>query len=152
MIENKIEELLYIYNETLYLNSDLNPENIQPKGGFEKKILVLLTASDLIPDTELLLSKMLAACKLSEKDYFIINISQSQVLETINQYQPETVLLFNLVLQSSAFNIHKEKNQPFRFAGRKYLLCDSLKAISSNPNLKSDLWTKGLKILFNLSA
>jgi hypothetical protein len=152
MIENKIEELLYIYNETLYLNSDLNPEIIQPKGGFEMKILALTEASDLIPDTELLLSKMLAACKFTEKDYYIMNISQSQVLETIHRLQPETVLLFNLTLQSPAFNILKEKNQPFRFAGRKYLLCDSLKSILINPSLKSDLWTNGLKILFNLST
>lgn len=151
MIENNIEELLHIYEQTMYTDTDFNPDAVLPKGGFEKKILVLVNTADMNAENEILLGKMLAACGFQINDYYVVLGNAFNVIALVTHFQPETVLLFDLPLQSAAFNSFKEKNKPFRFGGIKWLLCDSLTAVSGNPALKSALWTSGLKILFNIN-
>jgi hypothetical protein len=151
MIDENIAELLYIYDQPVYVSDQSENNEFAPVGGFEKKILVALKEADFTADNEALLVKMLSACQLTDKDYFIIRIMPQQLLTLINRYQPETVLLFDLSLHSETFNSLKEKYKPFRFAGKKFLLCDSLTAISTAPSLKSALWTNGLKPLFKIN-
>lgn len=151
MIENNIEELLHIYDQTIYTDTDFAMNSVLPKGGFEKKLLVLVNSKDMNPENEMLLGKMLGACGFAENDYYIVLSQANNVISLATHFQPETVLLFDLPLQSEAFNSFKEKNKPFRFGGIKWLICDSLTAVAASPALKSTLWTSGLKILFNIN-
>ena len=151
MNENNIIELLPIYDEALYITS-------QNKSTFDAKldkpkadVLVLLAKGDLNDETNILLDKMLAASKFSKEDYQIVSVLQSSVFDAINHHQSATILLFGLSLSSEVFNAQKEKYKPFRFGGKKILLCDSLVTIATNPTLKSTLWTNGLKVLFNIT-
>ncbi len=151
MIDDNIAELLHIYDQPVYLPDDSDVNNVIPKGGFRQHVLVMVQAEDLNAENEMLLTKMLAACQFDEQDYYIIKSQQEMVLPLINRFSPDTVLLFGLALNSAVFNSLKEKYEPFRFAGTKFLLCDSLTLISNTPTLKSALWTNGLKPLFNIN-
>lgn len=151
MNEIQIDEVLHIYNETLYTNIDFKASYEILKGSFQQKILILISKDDNLPENQQLLEKMLQACKLQEADYQIAMLPDtSHVLSTINQLQPETVLLFGLHLNNEAFNAQKKLYAPFRFNNIKFLLSNTLREVSTTPALKSSLWTTGLKPLFNI--
>ncbi len=151
MIDDNIAELLHIYDQPVYVDNYKDADDRLRLGGFEQKVLVAVKEEDFTSLNEALLVKMLLACHLEMKDYYIITSASDEVIPSINQYQPETVLLFDLPLHSDIFKAMKEKYKPFRFAGKKFLLCDSLGMISATPSLKSTLWTAGLKPLFNIN-
>jgi DNA polymerase III psi subunit len=150
MIDDNIAELLHIYDQPVYIPDVSAISSLTPKGGFGKQVLVLVKEDDLNASNEMLLAKMLAACQLNESDYYIISSTQDVVLPMIHRFMPETVLLFGLDLHSDTFDSLKDKYNPFRFGGKKFLLCDSLTSISNAPTLKAALWTNGLKPLFNI--
>lgn len=151
MNEIEIGEVLHIYNETLYTNTDFATSYEILAGSFQQKILIFISNEDNLPQNQELLGKMLAACKLQEIDYQIAILEKKEaILQVVNQLNPETLLLFGLTLNNEAFNIQKHLNKPFRFNNIKMLLSNSLTEINANPALKSALWTTGLKPLFNI--
>jgi len=151
MIENNIHELLHIYGDPIYIWAD--PEDVAIYGNKSEQlqILILTLPGQVNLDNAILMDKMMAACKLRKEDYLLVQSAQEDLFQWINTYQPETVLLFGLSLESEAFSSLKDKNKPFRFAGKKFLLSESLSTIAASPSLKSDLWTNGLKVLFNIT-
>ena len=151
MIENNIEELLHIYDQPIYIDAVHEEGVMDAKEGAKTPILILSSPDQINQHTELLLEKMMGACKFQKEDYRLVPASQQSLLQRINVYQPDTVLLFGLSLESETFSSIKEKNKPFRFGGKKFLLCDQLSNIADSPSLKSDLWTNGLKVLFNIN-
>jgi DNA polymerase III psi subunit len=151
MNEIQIDQVLHIYNETLYTNIDFKASHELLKGSFQQKILILISKEDNLPENQELLAKMLAACKLQEADYQIsMLLEKNEVLNIINQLNPETVILFGLSLNNEAFNAQKNVYKPFRFNNIKFLLSNSLSEVSANAAMKSSLWTTGLKPLFNI--
>lgn len=151
MNEIQIDQVLHIYNETLYTNIDSKASHELLKGSFQQKILILISKEDNLPANQELLAKMLSACKLQEADYQIsMLVEKNAVLTIINQLNPETVILFGLSLNNEAFNAQKNVYKPFRFNNIKFLLSNSLSEVSANAAMKSSLWTTGLKPLFNI--
>jgi len=151
MNEIQIDQVLHIYNETLYTNIDSKASHELLKGSFQQKILILISKEDNLPENQELLAKMLTACKLQEADYQIsMLVEKNAVLSIINQLNPETVILFGLSLNNEAFNAQKNVYKPFRFNNIKFLLSNSLSEVSANAAMKSSLWTTGLKPLFNI--
>ena len=151
MNEIQIDQVLHIYNETLYTNIDFKASYELLKGSFQQKILILISKEDNLPANQELLAKMLSACKLQEADYQIsMLVEKNAVLTIINQLNPETVILFGLSLNNEAFNAQKNVYKPFRFNNIKFLLSNSLSEVSANAAMKSSLWTTGLKPLFNI--
>lgn len=151
MNDIQIDEVLHIYNETLYTNIDSNASYEIIKGSFQQKILILISKEDNLLENQQLLTKMLAACNLQEADYQIgMVLEKNGILQIINQLNPETVLLFGLSLNNEAFNAQKNVYKPFRFNQIKFLLSNSLSEVSANAAMKSSLWTTGLKPLFNI--
>lgn len=151
MNEIQIDQVLHIYNETLYTNIDSKASHELLKGSFQQKILILISKEDNLPANQELLAKMLSACKLQEADYQIsMLVEKNAVLSIINQLNPETVILFGLSLNNEAFNAQKNVYKPFRFNNIKFLLSNSLSEVSANAAMKSSLWTTGLKPLFNI--
>ena len=151
MNEIQIDQVLHIYNETLYTNIDSKASHELLKGSFQQKILILISKEDNLLENQELLAKMLTACKLQEADYQIsILVEKNAVLSIINQLNPETVILFGLSLNNEAFNAQKNVYKPFRFNNIKFLLSNSLSEVSANAAMKSSLWTTGLKPLFNI--
>jgi hypothetical protein len=151
MNEIQIDQVLHIYNETLYTNIDSKASHELLKGSFQQKILILISKEDNLPANQELLAKMLTACKLQEADYQIsMLVEKNAVLTIINQLNPETVILFGLSLNNEAFNAQKNVYKPFRFNQIKFLLSNSLSEVSANAAMKSSLWTTGLKPLFNI--
>jgi hypothetical protein len=150
MIQKNIEELLHIYNETLYEGTswmDVSPSyaNVEPR-----TVLVLHQELDLLPEHSLLLSNILKACKLDENDYQIQAVKAQSWLHYVHHGRVETVIIFGIEIHNQVFHLQKELYKPFRFAGKKWLFADSVAAIHSNPSLKSSLWTNGLKPLFGI--
>ena len=151
MNDIQIDEVLHIYNETLYTNIDSNASYEIIKGSFQQKILILISKEDNLLENQQLLTKMLAACNLQEADYQIgMVLEKKAILQIINQLNPETVLLFGLSLNNEAFNAQKNVYKPFRFNQIKFLLSNTLSEVSANAAMKSSLWTTGLKPLFNI--
>ncbi len=151
MNEQKLAELLPIYGEMLFPMSGADKAFVELKGGFDKQVLILLCEGSDNAETDTLLQKMMGACQLQSHDYKVASAKPSGVLEAIQYYQPETVLLFGLPLESPVFDAQKEKYKPFRFAGRRFLLGDALTNISASAELKSALWVNGLKPLFDIA-
>ena len=150
MIQKNIEELLHIYNETLYEGTSWMDLSTPYPNEEVHKVLVLHQELDLLPEYTLLLSNILKACKLNENDYYVQVVKAQSWLHYVHRGRIEIVILFGMEMDNQVFHLQKELYKPFRFAGKKWLLADSVAAIHSNPSLKSSLWTNGLKPLFGI--
>lgn len=151
MITPNSHEFLHIYNEILYTADGMPNPNIQLKGDFQKKILIIVDAADFQTEQENLLMKMLGACKLTAQDYGIYLRTQAQALLPLTQtLHPEVLIAFGISADTPYFRLDKPLNKPFRFAECKMLMSQSLTELKSNDALKSELWTLGLKPLFGL--
>ena len=144
-------EFLHIYNEILYTADGMPNEQIQLKGDFLKKILIVVNTADFQPEQETLLIKMLTACKLAAQDYAILfRNNQDPLFALTPTFHPEVIIAFGIPTDTSYFKLDKPLNKPFRFGEAKVLLSQSLTDLKSNDTLKSELWTMGLKPLFGL--
>jgi hypothetical protein len=121
-------------------------------GSYNKKVLVLYAAAELTPSTDEMLRKMMQSCRIEESDYYRIGLNNPALIAPlIRLHQPETLLLFGLPWQNGSFSIQKNPYSPFRFAGIKCLLSDGLNTLQQKPELKKELWNKGLKYLFQIN-
>jgi DNA polymerase III psi subunit len=147
-----IDDIMHIYNENLYVEAE-NKAHYQIESGlFEKKALAVCLKNDTNEANMTLLSKMLAACKLSANDYYIISVeNEEQLLLTLNELNPETAIIFGMNIHSPVFQVNKPPYRPFRFNQIKFLLSESLSTISVNTTSKRALWEDGLKVLFNIA-
>lgn len=144
--------LLPLFTNEMFFTPE-QPELPSPDlGGYNKKVLVLYAAAELTPTTDEMLRKMMQSCKLNESDYYRIGLSTpSLIAPLIRLHQPETLLVFGLPWQNGSFDIKKNPYTPFRFAGMKCLLSDSLNTLQQKPELKKELWNKGLKYIFQIT-
>ena len=144
--------LLPLYTDEIFFTTE-HLELPQPNlGGFNKKVLLLYTAEELNGPTDEMLRKMMQSCRLEETDYYRIGIKSAKLIAPlIRHHQPETIILFGLPWQNGTFQIQKPVYTPFRFAGMKCLLSDGLNTLQQKPELKKELWNKGLKYLFQIN-
>ncbi len=145
------EDILFLYNESLYADLNLIDESDSPSQEDPCAVLILFPASDLNDETATMLKKMMAGCRLEEKDYRLSAVEPNQdILPLIRRYHPDYCILFGLPLQSEFLQVSKPPNKPFRFGGIAFLLSEPLTQIARSPELKSTLWIQGLKVLFGL--
>jgi hypothetical protein len=98
------------------------------------------------------LQKMLAACKLSEKDYVVLQIdAQPYSWHSMEGANPPGIVLL-LGVMPAQLSIHAlfKLHAPNPFAGRMFIPALSLTDIENNPAAKKDLWAAGLKPAFGL--
>lgn len=149
MLELNPEDILSIYNEYLYIDVNNISNHRVVTGQFEQRILVLFLESDYNAGTETMLQKMMASCKLEQKDtYFVALKDENQLLAIVQHYNPITVVSFGLTFQGETIRFNRSAYKPFRFNNIKFLLSDSLTKLNSDDQLKRTLWTNGLKPLF----
>lgn len=138
--------------ETIIETND-TPENWKFLGGNGKQVLVVVNNEEAvhIPDEELpVLTKMLAACKLSMADVAIINMknypgrSQKEITAHFNS---RVVLLFGTDPVSFGLPMNFPAYQVQPFAGVTYLFSPAIAAISTDTSAKASLW-QGLKRMF----
>jgi hypothetical protein len=150
MQNSNAAELLHIYNETLVYDTEIDVNTLQKQGEFLKKIIIFLHTADNTTAHLELLTKMLAGCQLTIQDTYIIVAEEKQLMQLINHYRPQKTILFGFTLSNTSFHINRPLNKPFRYAGNAYLLTHTLADISNQVQLKSTLWTSGLKPFFGI--
>lgn len=145
------EDILFLYNEPLYSGIEGIDDASMPLSAEGARILILFNQDDLNEETAPMLKKMMAGCRFEEKDYHLSAVSAGQdILPLLRAYHPACCLLFGLPLQSEFLRVNKQPNKPFRFGGIAFLQSETLTRIARSPELKSTLWTQGLKVLFGL--
>jgi hypothetical protein len=141
------EDMLFLYKEDLYLLPDLQDAGPQGSG---KKVLALFPGTDLTPETQAMLERMMNACGLGPGDYHLQEVSLShQVSSFLTRFKPEKAILFGIHLQGEGWQMQRPVNQAFRFAGMRFLPAESLGALLGSNEKKSALWQIGLKPLFD---
>ena len=149
-------QLHVLYEDPIYvLDKSINPEKpvevdneqadeevINYKGGFDKKVLVLVqlqNGADIAPDDEAFLLKIMSAVNLSLTDIAIMNTEVSSAWqESLN---PDLVLGFGLSSTPiDLYSIQKLDNATHFYA-------DNLSTIADNVALKRQLW-ESLKKMF----
>lgn len=144
--------LLPLYTEEIFFTPDHQELPKPTLGGFKQKVMLLYLAEELNPASDEMLRKMMQSCRLDENDFYRIGIeSPNLIAPLIRHHQPETLILFGLPWQNGTFQIQKPNYTPFRFAGMKCLLSDGLSMLQQKPELKKELWNKGLKYLFQIN-
>lgn len=145
-------DVLHIYNEDLYISIPTFDSLVIAKGGYEKKVLILCLKSDQNEANSIMLEKMMNSCQLKESDYGLVFLDQHrESLEALQQFKPETAILFGIILQNDHLQINKTPYKPFRFHQMKILQSDSLSMLNQKQELKVTLWNQGLKRLFNIA-
>jgi hypothetical protein len=145
-------DILHIYNEDLYISIPSFDRFTFYKGAYEKKILIVCLQSDQNEANMMTFEKMMASCKLQEADYGLVFINQhEEALEALQQFRPESAILFGLALQNDHVQINKTPYKPFRYHQMRILQSDSLTLLNQKPELKAALWNQGLKVLFNIA-
>lgn len=147
----KIDELLNIFNETLYVDVPSNSIEWTVKGNLESETAVFLLKNDFPQENEIFLTKVLGACKLTQDNYAVILLdNESNIFQGLNAHSRDTNLVFGIKIESSSFSMKRDLNKPFRFNTKKMLLSNSLSDLVHNDVLKTQLWTNGLKPLYKI--
>lgn len=99
------------------------------------------------------LQKMMAACKLSQSDYAVLEIPPDapyswQAIAASGA--PKAVLLLGVLPAQLSIHALFRLHAPNHFGGHIFIPALSLKEIESNPAAKKELWASGLKPLFGL--
>jgi DNA polymerase III psi subunit len=151
MEDMKIDELLNIFNETLYVDVPSNSIEWTVKGNLESETAVFLLKNDFPQENEIFLTKVLGACKLTQDNYAVILLdNESNIFQGLNAHSRDTNLVFGIKIESSSFSMKRDLNKPFRFNTKKMLLSNSLSDLVHNDVLKTQLWTNGLKPLYKI--
>lgn len=143
--------LIHIYSDNLYVNLPEVESNYSLSGNPSGQTAVFTLSTDFDQERQLFLDKMLGACQVQPTAYKVLTLHHPDRLFTaLIEQESETNLLFGLSLQSEIFSIQRPVNKPFRFRGRKYLMCRPLAELLHDTTAKADLWTQGLKPLYGL--
>lgn len=151
MEDIKIDELLNIFNETLYIDVPSNSIELVVKGNLKSETAVFLLKNDFPQENEIFLTKVLGACKLTQDDYAVILLdNEKNIFQALQTHSKDTNLVFGIKIESSSFSMKRELNKPFRFNTHKMLMSNSLSELVHNDILKTQLWTNGLKPLYKI--
>lgn len=124
-------------------------------GGYQSKILLLLSSSDVpyLQDDELqLLTNMLNACKLSLVDVGILNVHHIENKDwscIIEQHTPDKAIVFGEIEGLSIPN--EAKYQVLNQGEFQWTRSLSLTDLNQNPAEKKELWF-ALKNMFNITS
>ncbi len=105
--------------------------------------IVVCRHSDLNPDSQEMLKKMLSAVKLSDSSIEILGLKQDQsypLHQCFSLNREMTCLVFGLTPKDVGMNIQAAKYAPISFKDHKIVFSDSLTMLISQPALKKPLW------------
>lgn len=149
---NKMDDLINIYNETLYEGIADVTTKYDCIGNIESPNSIFILEKEHNEANIQFISKMMQACKLSESDYHLVLVpNQSDLLRIYNQAKKAVSIFFGFNFQHDGFAMRRELYKPFRFQGHVMLLSNSLSELMNDATLKSKLWNQGLKVLFNIT-
>ncbi len=118
--------------------------NIQPT-----KVLVLINGYTAGSNEEILLTKMLEACKLQTTQYKIATLDTNVAWHKLKEIvQPKVVFLFGIHPQQLGISALFILNEPNRFHDCIWLPVPPLNVVESNKDVKKQLWENGMKPIF----
>jgi hypothetical protein len=141
--------LLMYQDEFLHIEPK-TPENADPTGDFEKKILIII--DDILPESEehILLDKMLQATGLSLKDIYLLKITKKyNLLPYINKIRPDKIICFGAQLDTTSSIFSSTLYKATQINDIEVLVVNNLNKIISSSDAKQALWN-GLKKLLSL--
>lgn len=177
-MEENIELLKYIYQEDLYIVDEPETsvqskpeivEKIEPApieapppivqeanavtyfGSNEKGILILVNdpENEFLNqgDLDFLMKIIESGLRFTKHDFALVNTAKNPAFQAMDEIVYKYLLSFNVSISDTSgnehFNLVKEND------GKKILLTESLKDISTDTSKKTSLW-KNLKIMFNI--
>jgi len=136
-------------NKVLFTNNKL----IENRNNIEKNISeglltfrTLVIISPFVNETEesAQLAKMLAACKLQNKDYTIYTLTNDWSYFR-NTESIKEVLLFGVTEKDLNLNIQMPFNQVIKFDDRAWIKSSSIAEMMKSQEIKNNLWQNALK-------
>ncbi len=124
------------------------PEEVKSELTSPRKIVVLSADPTTSEDQELL-TKILAAAKLSQNDYHFATLEKSEAIKPLLD-EGKTYICFGLPPNCLSLRIEKIPYHIFTLRNTKFLFCHKIAALHVNVNAKKALWSS-LKVLFNLN-
>lgn len=155
LIQDLYKDLLIEEKKSQLISDTLKKGEISYLGKNEKNILVLVNEENIpfLPDNDLnFLIVILGACKLSMTDIALVNFKHNSSLNNkvlTAKFNPAKNLLFGVEPSALELPLHFPHYQIQQYNNQAYLSGPSLKEISSDKQLKQQLWDS-LKKLFSL--
>jgi len=145
MLKSKNEHL---YNSLFTGNKIIIDKNNAQKNISEELLtagtLILVRESDLQPETEAQLNRILAACKLQKGMYKVETAPYPWQLYR-GYEQIREVLLFGVTEKDLNIEVQFAENQINKFDGRVFIKSAGISQIAGNQEIKNALWQNALK-------
>ncbi|MBL7805573.1 MAG: hypothetical protein JNL02_17660 [Saprospiraceae bacterium] len=132
----------------------LSPENSLPEhieGSFARRVMVILSSDENLPDNRAFLTKVLAAAQLNLlQDCLLVEVPASGSIALsgiLKVKQPTQVLVFGISPEQLGFRIQVNLYQPFHFQHTSFLFAEKLGLVEPDKNRKGQLW-RALQTLF----
>lgn len=113
---------------------------------------VLVISKPLIDEAQQLqLQKMMQACKLSDKDYNLLTLTENQNIawhKLRDKLSPQYIILLGITPEQLGISIFFMPHQVNRFDDRSWLPTLSIPELELQPDVKKHLWNYGLKPVF----
>ena len=142
-----------LIGDTSYKPKADSGEKIQIESLGENQSQVLFIVDDpthkFLPDEEMeLLTKLVAACKLSIADLALVNFNSHKCnyKQFIDQFKPKKILIFGVKNAELELPFDIPHFQVQQFQQQLYLTAPSLTTFLNNTNLKKELWTSLQKL------
>ena len=141
------------------INTDIIPASLNTTwdennlaNGLRPKLVLIITTtySDNTPEA-LQLQKIIAACKLTQEQYNIIQLNDNQLIKIshlLSNLNPKIVILFGILPIQLSISAQFILNEPNRFADCIFIPTLSLSDMEQLEEMKKQLWNKALKPVF----
>jgi len=141
---------LIMYNELLITPDNEELSLPEPRGNFEKRILILSDIIEAESEEQVLLDKMITATGLNVSDIYHLSLAQNVSLTNyICKIKPERIICFGNQLDSASTVYSKRLYKVQLINDIQILNANFLSQICSSSPAKQALWN-GLKSMFNL--
>lgn len=120
-------------------------------GQMQKPVLVLTTPYQPGSQEEVQLRNMMQACELTENNHTLIQIPDKEFIawHKIKQnINPNRIIMLGILPANLGIGAMFRLNEPNRFDDCIWIPALSLSEMERQPEMKADLWKKGLKPVF----
>lgn len=121
------------------------------RGGFGKRIVILLLDEPDFPESDTFLQKIFTAAQINlEKDVLLVMADASgpmHFLPIVKDKHPERLLVFGFMPDTLGLHAEIPLYQPVVFYGVEFLFAEALSVLAPDKNRKSRLW-QALQQLF----
>ena len=141
---------LFIYDEQLICPDNEGLSLPEPRGNFDKRILILTDTIEAESEEHILLDKMIAATGLNLTDIYHLSLAQKMpLLNYVRKIKPERIICFGnqLDTESAIYSNRLYKIQEVNDI--QILNANFLSQICASSPAKQALWN-GLKSMFSL--